>query len=54
LISRRSFIAGAGAAAAVAAGAGRPARADREDCWHMTPSGPQTFTALAKSLDEPI
>jgi Xaa-Pro dipeptidase len=25
-----------------------------EDCWHMTPSGPQTFTALAKSLDEPI
>jgi len=25
-----------------------------EDCWHMTPSGPQTFTALAKSLDDPI
>jgi Xaa-Pro dipeptidase len=25
-----------------------------EDCWHMTASGPQTFTALAKSLDEPI
>ena len=25
-----------------------------EDCWHMTPSGPQTFTALAKSLEEPI
>jgi Xaa-Pro dipeptidase len=25
-----------------------------EDCWHMTPAGPQTFTALAKSPDEPI
>jgi Xaa-Pro dipeptidase len=25
-----------------------------EDCWHMTPSGPQTFTAFAKSLEEPI
>jgi Xaa-Pro dipeptidase len=25
-----------------------------EDCWHMTPSGPETFTPLAKSIDEPI
>lgn len=25
-----------------------------EDCWHMTASGPQLFTALAKSLDDPI
>jgi Xaa-Pro dipeptidase len=25
-----------------------------EDCWHMTASGPLTFTGLAKSLDEPI
>jgi Xaa-Pro dipeptidase len=25
-----------------------------EDCWHMTAAGPQTFTPLAKSLDEPI
>jgi Xaa-Pro dipeptidase len=25
-----------------------------EDCWHMTDKGPVTFTALAKSLDEPI
>jgi Xaa-Pro dipeptidase len=25
-----------------------------EDCWHMTPTGPQTFTPLAKSLDDPI
>jgi Xaa-Pro dipeptidase len=25
-----------------------------EDCWYMTPSGPQTFTPLARSLDEPI
>jgi Xaa-Pro dipeptidase len=25
-----------------------------EDCWHMTPGGPQTFTPLAKSLDDPI
>jgi Xaa-Pro dipeptidase len=25
-----------------------------EDCWYMKPSGPQTFTALAKSLEEPI
>lgn len=25
-----------------------------EDCWRMTASGPETFTALAKSLDEPI
>jgi Xaa-Pro dipeptidase len=25
-----------------------------EDCWHMTPAGPATFTPLAKSLDEPI
>lgn len=25
-----------------------------EDCWHMTASGPQTFTPLAKSLDEPV
>jgi Xaa-Pro aminopeptidase len=25
-----------------------------EDCWHMTASGPQTFTALAKSLGDPI
>jgi Xaa-Pro dipeptidase len=25
-----------------------------EDCWHMTPAGPQTFTPFAKSLDDPI
>lgn len=25
-----------------------------EDCWHMTPTGPQLFTGLAKSIDEPI
>jgi Xaa-Pro dipeptidase len=25
-----------------------------EDCWHMTASGPKTFTPLARSLDEPI
>ena len=25
-----------------------------EDCWHMTGQGPQLFTPLAKSIDEPI
>ena len=25
-----------------------------EDCWHMTATGPKTFTPLAKSLDEPV
>jgi Xaa-Pro dipeptidase len=25
-----------------------------EDCWHMTPSGPKTFTPLAASLEDPI
>jgi Xaa-Pro dipeptidase len=25
-----------------------------EDCWFMTASGPKLFTALAKSLDEPV
>jgi Xaa-Pro dipeptidase len=25
-----------------------------EDCWHMTSAGPQTFTPLAKSLDDPV
>ena len=25
-----------------------------EDCWHMTATGPQLFTPLATSLDEPI
>jgi Xaa-Pro dipeptidase len=25
-----------------------------EDCWHMTETGPVTFTPLAKSLDQPI
>jgi Xaa-Pro dipeptidase len=25
-----------------------------EDCWHMTEAGPETFTPLAKSLEEPI
>jgi Xaa-Pro dipeptidase len=25
-----------------------------EDCWHMTAAGPELFTPLAKSLDEPI
>jgi Xaa-Pro dipeptidase len=25
-----------------------------EDCWHMTDTGPVTFTPLAKSLDQPI
>jgi Xaa-Pro dipeptidase len=25
-----------------------------EDCWYMTDRGPKLFTALAKSLDEPI
>ena len=25
-----------------------------EDCWYMTEKGPQLFTALAKSLDEPV
>ena len=25
-----------------------------EDCWYMTPTGPRTFTPLAKSIEEPI
>jgi Xaa-Pro dipeptidase len=25
-----------------------------EDCWHMTPTGPQLFTPLAKSITQPI
>lgn len=25
-----------------------------EDCWHMTASGPQLFTPLAKSLEQPV
>lgn len=25
-----------------------------EDCWHMTEQGPQLFTALAKSIDDPV
>ena len=25
-----------------------------EDCWHMTQAGPQTFTALARSIEQPI
>jgi Xaa-Pro dipeptidase len=25
-----------------------------EDCWHMTDEGPKLFTALAKSIDDPI
>jgi Xaa-Pro dipeptidase len=25
-----------------------------EDCWHMTPGGPQAFTPFARSLDQPI
>ncbi|WP_028641214.1 M24 family metallopeptidase [Novosphingobium acidiphilum] len=25
-----------------------------EDCWHMTERGPQTFTPLARSIDDPI
>jgi Xaa-Pro dipeptidase len=25
-----------------------------EDCWHMTGTGPQLFTALAKSIDDPV
>lgn len=25
-----------------------------EDCWHMTGQGPQLFTPLAKSIDQPI
>ena len=25
-----------------------------EDCWHMTAEGPQTFTTLARSLEDPI
>jgi len=25
-----------------------------EDCWHMTESGPRTFTPLARSLEDPI
>jgi Xaa-Pro dipeptidase len=25
-----------------------------EDCWYMTETGPKLFTALAKSLEEPI
>jgi Xaa-Pro dipeptidase len=25
-----------------------------EDCWHMTDSGPKTFTPLAKSIEDPI
>jgi Xaa-Pro dipeptidase len=25
-----------------------------EDCWHMTEQGPQLFTMLAKSIDDPI
>jgi Xaa-Pro dipeptidase len=25
-----------------------------EDCWHMSEAGPKLFTALAKSLDQPV
>jgi Xaa-Pro dipeptidase len=25
-----------------------------EDCWHMTETGPKLFTALARSIDDPI
>jgi Xaa-Pro dipeptidase len=25
-----------------------------EDCWRMTAGGPQTFTPLAKSIDQPV
>jgi Xaa-Pro dipeptidase len=25
-----------------------------EDCWYMTAAGPQTFTPLARSIDDPI
>jgi Xaa-Pro dipeptidase len=25
-----------------------------EDCWHMTPAGPKTFTPLARSIEDPI
>jgi Xaa-Pro dipeptidase len=25
-----------------------------EDCWHMTETGPQLFTALARSIDNPV
>jgi Xaa-Pro dipeptidase len=25
-----------------------------EDCWYMTPTGPKTFTPLAKSIEDPI
>jgi Xaa-Pro dipeptidase len=25
-----------------------------EDCWHMTEQGPQLFTPLAKSIDQPV
>jgi len=25
-----------------------------EDCWHMTASGPQLFTPLARSIDQPL
>ncbi len=25
-----------------------------EDCWHMTATGPQTFTPLARSIDDPV
>lgn len=25
-----------------------------EDCWHMTERGPELFTALAKSIDDPV
>ena len=25
-----------------------------EDCWHMTETGPQLFTGLARSIDDPI
>ncbi len=25
-----------------------------EDCWHMTERGPQTFTPLARSIDDPV
>jgi len=25
-----------------------------EDCWHMTASGPQPFTPLAQSIDQPV
>jgi Xaa-Pro dipeptidase len=25
-----------------------------EDCWHMTETGPQLFTGLARSIEDPI